>query len=92
MGEDDQQNEEGEILNLTVCETSGARMEFRVKKNTKLIKIFDAFAKAKVIQNQGVIRFMSADGDRLHGESTPKMMEMVDGDQIDCMIESTGGK
>lgn len=36
------------------------------------------------------LRFM-LDGERIHEDQTPKMLELEDQDQIDCMLEQTGG-
>ena len=36
------------------------------------------------------LRF-NLDGDRLNAESTPKMLELEDGDQIDVSLDMVGG-
>jgi small ubiquitin-related modifier len=53
-------------------------------------KIFGAVA-----SNLGVeisaLRFLF-DGHKIAADNTPKMLEMEDMDQIECMTEQTGGK
>jgi small ubiquitin-related modifier len=36
------------------------------------------------------MRFL-LDGEAIKGDQTPKMLELEDGDQIDCMLEQLGG-
>ena len=62
-------------------------MQFRVKKDTKMQKIFDSYGQRKGIPPES-IRFLLEDK-RIRGDSTPKMLELEDGDQIDAMYVST---
>ena len=52
-------------------------------------KVFDTYAQRKGVQATS-LRFM-LDGERIDENSTPKMLELDDQDQIDCMLEQTGG-
>lgn len=52
-------------------------------------KVFETYATRKGVQSTS-LRFM-LDGDRIDGNQTPKMLELDDQDQIDCMLEQTGG-
>ena len=73
---------------LTLIRTiSGAR--FKVKKTTKMQKIFGAYAQRKGVDPSS-LRFL-LDGDRIQGEQTPKMLELEDEDQIDCVLAQMGG-
>lgn len=63
--------------------------QFKVKKSTKMKKIFAAFASKNGVQLSS-LRFL-LDGAAIDGEQTPKMLELEDGDQIDCFLEQTGG-
>ena len=82
--------EDGEAtLMLTVKDQTGDEMSFKVKKETKLGKIFKAYADAKGV-DMNSLRF-NLDGDRLNAESTPKMLELEDGDQIDVSLDMVGG-
>ena len=58
-------------------------MQFRVKKETRMEKIFDSYAQRKGIPAAS-IRFL-VDGKSLAREMTPKMLELEDGDQIDAV-------
>lgn len=68
---------------------NGDNVQFKVKKDTKFKKIFKAYAASKGIDVSS-LRFL-LDGDAIGADQTPKMLEMEDGDQIDCMLEQTGG-
>ena len=52
-------------------------------------KVFDTYAERKGVQ-AGSLRFM-LDGERIDPANTPKTLELDDQDQIDCMLEQTGG-
>ncbi len=52
-------------------------------------KVFETYASRKGVQASS-LRFM-LDGERIEEDATPKMLEMDDQDQIDCMLEQTGG-
>ena len=64
-------------------------MFFKVKKTTKMSKIFDAYAQRRGLQSNA-LRFM-VDGDRVNPDQTPKMLELDDNDQVDVMLETVGG-
>ena len=52
-------------------------------------KVFQAYAQRKGVQAKS-LRFL-LDGERIKDEDTPKQLELDDQDQIDCMLEQTGG-
>ena len=60
-----------------------------MKKDTPFRKVFEAVAKNLNI-DRGTLRFIY-DGSPVTDEQSPKMLEMEDGDQIDCMIQQIGG-
>lgn len=64
---------------------AGEEMQFRVKKDTKMQKIFDSYAQRKGIPANS-IRFLFEDK-RILGDYTPKMLELEDGDQVDAMCD-----
>lgn len=76
-------------ITLKVRDQSGEEMVFRVKRNTVMKKIFDAYA-ARVGVNAAALKF-SFDGERVKDEDTPKMLELNENDQIDVFINQTGG-
>mmetsp|Transcript_53425 Transcript_53425/g.130003 ORF Transcript_53425/g.130003 Transcript_53425/m.130003 type:complete len:94 (+) Transcript_53425:1297-1578(+) len=90
---DNEQNggnaEEKKHINITVKSQEGEELQFKVKPETKFKKIFAAYAQNKGI-DASAVRFLF-DGDSVNPDSTPKMLEMEDGDQIDCLLEQIGG-
>jgi small ubiquitin-related modifier len=52
-------------------------------------KVFETYAQRKGVQAAS-LRFL-LDGERILDDQTPKMLELDDQDQIDCMLEQTGG-
>jgi small ubiquitin-related modifier len=68
---------------------AGDETLFKIKKTTKMEKVFNAYAQRKGVQ-VGSLRFL-LDGERVTGEQTPKMLELEDGDQIDAVLEQVGG-
>ena len=83
-GEDDDNT-----LTLSVKDQTGAEMQFKVKKETKLSRIMEAYANSKGVE-VGSLRF-TIDGERIQKDHTPKMLEMEDGDQIDVSLDMVGG-
>ena len=68
---------------------AGEETFFKIKKTTKMSKVFETYASRKGVQSSS-LRFL-LDGDTINGDQTPKMLELEDQDQIDCMLEQTGG-
>jgi len=80
----------GELpLTLKVRDQSGDEMFFKVKMSTHLSKIFEAYANRRGL-SLATLRFM-IEGKRLTGEDTPKLLELEEDDQIDVVLEQTGG-
>lgn len=52
-------------------------------------KVFETYAQRKGVQPKS-LRFL-LDGERIESDQTPKMLELEDQDQIDCVLEQTGG-
>ena len=76
-------------FSLTDLRQAGEETFFKIKKTTKMNKVFETYASRKGVQASS-LRFL-LDGENIKGESTPKMLELEDQDQIDCMLEQTGG-
>ena len=90
MSADDAPAEEvNETITLKVRDQSGEEMFFKVKKTTKLSKMMEAYAKRRGVPSNS-LRFQ-LDGERIRAEDTPKMLELEENDQIDVMLEATGG-
>jgi len=87
-GDDDEVNDN--TVTLRVRQQDGDEMFFKVKKETKMQKIMDAYAQRKGI-NVNSLRF-NMDGNRIQPTDTPKMLELENDDQIDVMLEAIGGR
>lgn len=68
---------------------TGEEVYFKVKKTTRMEKVFNSYATRKGVQ-LGALRFL-IDGQRVHNNDTPAKLELEDQDQIDCMLEQQGG-
>ena len=76
------------ITHLTYHKT-GEETFFKIKKSTKMSKVFESYASRKGVQSAS-LRFL-LDGERIPPDATPKTLELDDQDQIDCMLEQSGG-
>ena len=72
-------------LNIRVRDATGSETFFKIKKTTKMHKIFHAYCtrKGKPVT---AFRFLF-DGQRVDGEQTAEDIDMEDGDQIDALNE-----
>lgn len=52
-------------------------------------KVFNTYAQRKGVQISS-LRFL-LDGERIEETQTPESLELDDQDQIDCMLEQSGG-
>jgi small ubiquitin-related modifier len=68
---------------------TGEETFFKIKRTTKMSKVFETYASRKGVQVAS-LRFL-LDGERIQPDQTPKMLELDDQDQIDCVLEQTGG-
>jgi len=67
----------------------GTEVYFKIKKNTPLRKLMDAYCERQGVASNAV-RFLY-DGNRITAEQTPKDLEMDDNDVIDAVLMQTGG-
>ena len=72
-----------------IINQTGEETVFKIKTTTKMSKVFDAYAKRKGL-DRTAIRFV-LDGENVADFQTPKMLELEDQDQIDCLLEQVGG-
>jgi len=77
-------------INIKVVNSEGNEVFFKIKKNTKLRKLMDAYCKRQGLVN-GSVRF-SFDGNRVNPETTPDDIGIQSDDIIDAMVEQTGGQ
>jgi small ubiquitin-related modifier len=80
---------DNETLQLKVKNSEGKETVFKLKKQTALRKMMDAYCQREGLPSDGV-RFLF-EGERLNREHTPDNLGMEDGDVIDALIEQTGG-
>ncbi len=85
--------EEGEkkpdTITIVLSDQASEKMHFKVKKETKFQKVFDAYATRLGVPTTSLtFRF---DGERITGENTPKMLEMEDEDMIEVLMQQVGG-
>lgn len=78
-----------EQLTLKVKSQDGNEIFFKIKKNTQLKKLMDAYCSRNGVI-PSTVRFLF-DGDRVQESATPSDLGMEDGDEIDAMVEQTGG-
>ncbi|TDH70187.1 hypothetical protein CCR75_002203 [Bremia lactucae] len=88
-GSNDDDKKKTEAITIRVKDQSGEETFFKVKPNTRMEKIFSAYAQRKGVP-ASALRFL-LDGVRISGDQTPKMLELEDQDQIDCALEQVGG-
>ena len=74
-----------ESLNIRLRDRTGEETFFKIKKTTKMFKVFNAWCtrKGKPVT---AYRFLF-DGQRVDGEQTAEDIDMEDGDQIDCVTD-----
>jgi len=90
MSDTEAKPEEGnEPITIRVKDQTGEETMFKIKKSTKMSKVFKAYAQRKGVEEQS-LRFL-LDGERIDADNTPKMLELEDEDQIDCVLQQTGG-
>merc|ERR1711920_376898 len=78
-----------EPITVRVRDQTGEETFFKIKKTTKMSKVFSTYAQRKGVQVAS-LRFL-LDGERIDPNQTPKQLELDDQDQIDCMLEQMGG-
>eukprot|EP01114_Cavostelium_apophysatum_P000714 TRINITY_DN1064_c0_g1_i2.p1 TRINITY_DN1064_c0_g1~~TRINITY_DN1064_c0_g1_i2.p1 ORF type:complete len:104 (-),score=14.20 TRINITY_DN1064_c0_g1_i2:40-351(-) len=76
-------------INLRVVAQDGSEVYFKIKKNTPLRKLMEAYCQRQSV-DQNSIRFLY-DGQRLSPDQTPKELELEDNDIIDAVLQQTGG-
>jgi len=78
-----------EPITIRVKDQTGEETMFKIKKSTKMSKVFSAYAQRKGVEEKS-LRFL-LDGERINETDTPKMLELEDEDQIDCVLAQVGG-
>jgi small ubiquitin-related modifier len=88
MNDEDQIDCQTSTISVIVRAPIGDPIDIKVKKDTKMDKIFNATATSLGIE-KNTLRFVF-DGGQVRGEMTPYMLKMVDGDEIFCDLEQCG--
>jgi len=91
MSDDEAKPADGvnEPITIRVKDQTGEETMFKIKKSTKMSKVFSAYAQRKGVEPAS-LRFL-LDGERIGPDETPKMLELEDEDQIDCVLAQVGG-
>ncbi|KAI3681628.1 hypothetical protein L6452_36430 [Arctium lappa] len=76
-------------INLKVKGQDGNEVFFRIKRNTQLKKLMNAYCDRQSVEMNSIAFLF--DGRRLRAEQTPDELEMEEGDEIDAMLHQTGG-
>ena len=76
---------------ITICvkNQTGEETMFKIKQSTKMSTVFTAHAQQNSVDVKSV-RFL-LDGERINETDTPEMLELQDGEQIDCVLQQVGG-
>merc|ERR1712178_603978 len=78
-----------EHVNLKVCGQDGSVVQFKIKKNTQLRKLMNAYCDRQGLDvNQIRFRF---DGTPINDTDSPASLDMEDDDTIDVFTQQTGG-
>ncbi|BFU18413.1 ubiquitin family protein [Entamoeba histolytica HM-1:IMSS-B] len=78
-----------EQINLKVVTQDSTEVFFKIKKNTPLKKLMEAFCNKQGL-NMSSVRFLS-DGVRITPDKTASDLGLQDGDVIDAMMNQVGG-
>ena len=76
-------------MNIKIRSAEGDELQFKVRRNTKLLKLFAAYAQRKN-EAVGALRF-KYDGVRIENDDTAETLGIEDLDSIDCFMHQTGG-
>jgi len=85
----DEKEAEAGTITIRVKDQTGEETYFKVKKSTRMEKVFNAYAQRKGV-SASALRFL-LDGQRINNDQTPKLLDLEDQDQIDCLLEQQGG-
>jgi small ubiquitin-related modifier len=76
-------------VNLTIKDPQGEESYFKVKRSTRMRKLFQAFCKRNSL-DPATIRFFFQ-GERINEDHTPDDIGFRDGDKIDSFVRQTAG-
>jgi small ubiquitin-related modifier len=76
-------------VNITIKDPQGEETYFRVKRSTRMRKLFQAFCKRSNIDPSTMRFFFS--GERINEDQTPEDLGLHDGDKIDAFVRQVAG-
>jgi len=76
-------------IQLKVKNAEGKEVLFKLKMTTPLRKLMDAYCQREGLPVDGVR--LLYEGERVNRDQTPEELDMQDGDEIDALVEQTGG-
>ena len=77
-----------DAITIIVKDQGDNKTFFKIKKATKMQMLFAAFARRQGVALTSLLFLL--DGDRVDGDETPQTLELVDGDEIRCLLAQTG--
>jgi small ubiquitin-related modifier len=83
------QDSSNEHITLKVKSQDGNELFFKIRRGTQLKKLMDAYCSRNGV-NPSTVRFLF-DGQRIQEGNTPNDLNLEDNDQIDAMVEQSGG-
>ena len=83
--EDAASNKGDTPFTIRIKDQNGEETMFKVKRTTKLEKVFNAYAWRKGVHVNELRFFL--DGQPVNFDDTPEIVELEDDDQIDCMLQ-----
>jgi small ubiquitin-related modifier len=78
-----------EHINLTIKDPQGEETYFKVKRGTRMRKVFQAFCKRINIDPETMRFFFQ--GERVNDDQTPNDLGLRDGDKLDAFVRQTAG-
>jgi small ubiquitin-related modifier len=80
---------DGAHVNITIKDPQGEETYFKVKRSTRLRKLFQAFCK-RSNTDSSTMRFFFG-GERINDDQTPEELGLRDGDKIDAFVRQVAG-
>ena len=75
-------------LMILIRDGNGEYTGFQITQNTKMRKVFDAYAKRKGISPSSL--YYTLDGERVGDDDTPKRLELENNDTVHAVLEQVG--
>ena len=83
---DQEDDSEADLITIFLRDETRTRFLFKIRRTTKLQKVFEEYARRKGVKVTPQLRFL-LDGCRMLPDQTPVDLEMEDHDEIDVMTE-----